>query len=320
MGKHIVVTGATGKQGGSVIRWLRRKSDDYRFTYLGVGRDADSPESRGLATLGIELRECDLSSYDQVVSVFQGAWGVFAVTNFCEHDFVGEQLHARNIIDAAKACGVKHIVWSSLEGRRGECEAPAWKSKAMIEDVIKNSGISWTFVYCPLYYETFFTGKWGPKWDRWKGFQWNVPFPPDVPIFMFSVEDLGAWVAEVFRDPEAFSSKRLKLVADYVTLRRLVKDFSDITGEKACLTREYTQEQFEKTCEAHDTGSEAVYQMFKFIQRAGPDSGVRDYYESVQIYPNAQSYQYWVANSRTVREVRARGRPIKDGTRSEIYR
>lgn len=130
---------------------------------------------------------------------------MFGVTQFYEHGYDAEQLHGKNIVEGAKAAGVKHLIWSTVEGREGECSAISWKSKALIEDRIIASGIPWTFVYIPNYYENFWTSFFAPSYSEEKGFNWSVGFLPDVPIFSFSVSDLGAWVVPAFRETAKYT-------------------------------------------------------------------------------------------------------------------
>lgn len=195
------------RQGGSVIDWLLKEPAG-RFHIRAVTRNIESAASKALFDRGIEVIKADLASRDEITKAFSDAWGVFGLTQFYEHGYDAEQLHGRNIVEAAKAAGVKHLVWSTVEGREGECQAISWTSKARIEDLVITSGIPWTFVYIPMYYENFWTSFFAPKYDEEKGFSWSIGFLPDVPIFAFSVADLGAWVVPAFRDPVAYTGVR----------------------------------------------------------------------------------------------------------------
>jgi uncharacterized protein YbjT (DUF2867 family) len=184
-----------------------------------VTRDPDSPKAKEIASKGVEVVKADLSNLDEVVAAFSGAWGVFGLTQFYVHGFEGEQLHGKNIVEASKKAGVKHIVWSSVDGREGECKAISWTSKALIEDQVIASGIPYTFVHIPMYYENFWTSFFAPSYNEELGFNWSVAFLPDVPIFAFSVEDLGAWVVPAFREPETYSGE---LFASYPKRRTTI--------------------------------------------------------------------------------------------------
>ncbi|KAI0665738.1 NmrA family protein [Trametes maxima] len=302
MPKLIAVTGATGQQGSSVVEFLLKEPQN--FTVRAITRDPTSAAAQALAKRGVEVVKADLSSLDETAAAFAGAWGVFGLTQFYVHGFDGEQLHGRNIVDGAKRAGVKHLVWSTVEGREGECGAISWKSKALIEDLVIASGIPYTFVYIPMYYENFWTSFFAPSYDEEKGFNWSVGFLPDVPIFAFSVADIGGLVVPAFREPEKYTGRcvKIKTVVEYLSLRDLATQFSEVTGEKASLALELTPEQFEASRHADHPAAELMYLSWEYVIRAGPDSGVRDQKQTLSIYPQAKTYRDWVKDSPLVKD------------------
>ncbi|KAE9409156.1 NmrA family protein [Gymnopus androsaceus JB14] len=302
MSKIIAVTGATGQQGSSVINFLLREPAG-TFTIRAITRNPESPAAKALSAKGIEVVQANLSSLEQVTSAFSGAWGVFGLTQFYEHGYDAEQLHGNNIVEAAKAANVKHIVWSTVEGREGECAAISWKSKAQIEHLVIASEIPYTFVYIPMYYENFWTSFFAPAYDQEKGFNWSVGFLHDVPIFAFSVEDLGAWVVPAFREPESWTGKKVKIVVEYLTLHDLASQFSEVTGEKASLAVELTREQFEDSRYVDHPAAELMYLSWEYVIRAGPESGVRSKEQTLSIYPQAKTYREWLKDSKIVSEL-----------------
>ncbi|KAI0759300.1 NmrA family protein [Trametes elegans] len=301
MSKLIAVTGATGQQGSSVVDFLLKEPET--FSVRAITRDPTSEAAQALARRGVEVVKADLSSLDETAAAFQGAWGVFGVTQFYVHGFDGEQLHGRNIVDGAVRAGVKHSVWSSVEGREGECAAISWRSKALIEDRVIASGIPYTFVYIPMYYENFWTSFFAPSYDEEKGFNWSVPFLPDVPIFAFSVSDVGGLVVPAFREPEKYTGAKIKTVVDYITLRDIATQFSEVTGEKASLALELTPEQFEASRHADHPAAELMYLSWEYVKRSGPDSGVRSKEQTLSIYPQAKTYREWVKDSPLVKNL-----------------
>ncbi|KAF5357819.1 hypothetical protein D9756_001677 [Leucocoprinus leucothites] len=302
MSKLIVVTGATGQQGGSVVEFLLKEPSG-RFTVRGVTRNPDSLAARALAARGVEIVKADLSSLDETIKAFSGAWGIYGLTQFYEHGYDAEQLHGKHIVEAAKTVCAKHLVWSTVEGREGQCKAISWTSKALIEDRIVESGIPYTFVHIPMYYENFWTSFFAPQYNEEQGFHWSVGFLPDVPIFAYSVADHGAWVVPAFREPETYSGKRIKIVVDYLSLRDIVNQFSEVSGEKASLALELTREQFEASRYADHPAAELMYLSWEYVARAGPDSGVRDKDQTLSIYPHAKSYREWLKDSELVKNL-----------------
>ncbi|KAJ7284672.1 NmrA family protein [Mycena rebaudengoi] len=288
MSKLVVVIGATGQQGGSVVDFLLKEPAG-KFRIRALTRQVDSPSSKALAAQGVEVVKADLSSLNEITVGFDRAWGVFGMTQFYEHGYEVEQLHGKNIVEAAKAANVKHLVWSTVEGREGECSAISWTSKTEIEDRIIASGIPYTFVYIPMYYENFWTSFFAPSYDEKKGFNWCVGFLPDIPIFAFSVGDFGAWVVSALREPEKYRGERIKIVREFLTLRDVASQFTEVTGEKSSLAVELTEEQFEASRFSPYPAAELMYLSWEFILRAGPESGVRRKDQTLSIYPEAQT-------------------------------
>ncbi|KAI0315406.1 NmrA family protein [Amylostereum chailletii] len=302
MPKLIAVTGATGQQGSSVADFLLKEPAG-TFKIRGITRNSSSPAALALAVKGVEVVQAELSSLEQTTKAFDGAWGVFGLTQFYEHGFDVEQLHGKNIVDAAKAAGAKHLVWSTVEGREGECGAISWKSKALIEDRVIASGIPYTFVYIPMYYENFWTNFFPPSFDAEKGFNWSVGFLPDAPIFAFSVADLGGLVVPAFKDPVKYNGTKIKTVVEYISLRDLATQFTEVTGEKAGLGLELTPEQFEASRHDDHPAAELMYLSWEYVKRAGPESGIRSQKQTLSIYPRAKTYKQWVKDSSLVKDL-----------------
>ena len=118
MAKIIAVVGATGSQGGGLVRAILADPSG-GFTARAITRDPSKDKAKALAAAGAEVVSADLDNVESLKKAFAGAHGVFAVTNFWEH-FSGEKeiAQAKNIAEAAKAAGVKHVIWSTLEDTR----------------------------------------------------------------------------------------------------------------------------------------------------------------------------------------------------------
>src|SRR5258708_1344750 len=116
--KIIVVTGATGAQGGGLVRAILANPDG-EFTARALTRDVNSSKAQELARLGAEVVAADVNDKDSLRKAFEGAYGAFLVTFFWEHlSPEKEKAEARNLAQAAKSAGVKHVIWSTLEDTR----------------------------------------------------------------------------------------------------------------------------------------------------------------------------------------------------------
>src|SRR5258707_11982151 len=164
--KLIAVIGATGKQGGGVVRALKASG---QFKVCALTRDPS--KHRELAE---EVVAADLDKPETLKAAFEGAHGVFLVTNFREAG-TEELKQATAAIRAAKDAGVKHLIWSTLPDVEvisgAKFNVPHFTGKAKIDRVVKEAGIeNYTFVIAPFYYQNL-AGRLGPdeQADRSKG-------------------------------------------------------------------------------------------------------------------------------------------------------
>src|SRR6266849_1641684 len=116
--KIIAVVGSTGAQGGGLCEAILSDPNG-GFSCRAITRKSDGDKAKALAAKGAEVVKADLDDVESLKKAFAGAYGVYAVTNFWEHfSAEKEKAQAKNIADAAKAAGVKHVIWSTLEDTR----------------------------------------------------------------------------------------------------------------------------------------------------------------------------------------------------------
>src|SRR6185436_355906 len=173
--KVIAVVGATGQQGGAVVRALQTSN---QFKVRALTRNPG--KHRELAD---EVVEADLSRPETLASAFKGAYGVFLVTNFQEHG-AEELKQATAAVRAAKDTGVKHFVWSTLPDVEaisgGKFHVPHFTGKAKIDRVVKEAGFAnHTFVIPPFYYQNL-AGAMAPQKQAGGSVGWALPLDPKV--------------------------------------------------------------------------------------------------------------------------------------------
>src|SRR6266849_5566060 len=116
--KIIAVVGSTGSQGGGLVQAILSDPNG-GFAARAITRDPSKDKAKALAVKGAEVVKADLDDVESLKKAFAGAYGVFGITNFWEHfSAEKEKAQAKNIADAAKAAGVKHVIWSTLEDTR----------------------------------------------------------------------------------------------------------------------------------------------------------------------------------------------------------
>jgi uncharacterized protein YbjT (DUF2867 family) len=217
--KLIAVLGASGQQGGAVIRALQAGN---QFQVRALTRNP--AKHRELAD---EVVEADLNRPETLASAFKGAHGVFLVTNFQEHG-AAELKQAAAAVRAAKNAGVKHFVWSTLPDveaiSKGKFDVPHFTGKAKLDRIVSEAGFAnHTFVIAPFYYQNLI-GVLGPQKQPNGSAGWTLPLDPTVRgIHMADITELGGIVAGAFAHPEqAGHGEYLPLVGDFMSFNEII--------------------------------------------------------------------------------------------------
>ncbi len=221
--KLIAVIGATGHQGGAVVRALKANG---QFKVRALTRNPD--KHRELAE---EVVEADLGQPETLKAAFEGAHGVFLVTNFREKG-TDEFKQATAAVRAAKDVGVQHFVWSTLPNVEaisgGKFDVPHFTGKAKIDRIVKEAGFPHhTFVIAPGYYQNF-VGFLAPQEQADGSVGWALPLDPDVRcLHMGDIRELGNIVAGAFAHPdEAGNGEYLPLVGDFMSFNEIIDTFN----------------------------------------------------------------------------------------------
>src|SRR6266478_5681861 len=218
--KLIAVIGATGQQGGGVVRALQAREG---FNVRALTRNPDKHRE-----LGDEVVEADLNRPETLKAAFEGAYGVFLVTNFREAG-IDELKQATAAVRAAKEAGVQHFVWSTLPNVEaisgGKFDVPHFTGKAKIDRIVKDAGFPHhTFVIAPGYYQNF-VGFLAPQKQPDGSVGWALPLDPGVRcLHMGDIRELGNIVAGAFAHPdEAGNGEYLPLVGDFLSFNEIVE-------------------------------------------------------------------------------------------------
>src|SRR5712675_1060671 len=178
--KLIAVVGATGQQGGAVVRALTRNPGKHH-------------------ELAEEVIEADLDRPESLKAAFEGAHGVFLVTNFWEQG-TDELKQATTAVRAAKNAGVKHFIWSTLPDVEaisgGKFHVPHFTGKAKVDRIVREAGFAYhTFVIAPFFYQNVI-GALAPQRQEDGTLGWALPLDPTVrTIHMGDIAELGYIVA-----------------------------------------------------------------------------------------------------------------------------
>ena len=220
----IVVTGATGRQGGAVSRALLAAGRPVR----AMTRHPQKGAARALSDAGAELVVADMDDPASLTRAFSGAYGVYSVQNFMSSGLDGEVRQGRNVGDAAHRSGVQHLVYGSAgTGERGT-GVGSFESKLDVEDHLAELGLPVTVLRPMAFMElmtdrAFFppAGVWH-VWPKLAGWGFRVPW--------LSCHDLGRVAERVFAQPGHFIGRQLSLTADVRSLEECRETFTSIVG------------------------------------------------------------------------------------------
>lgn len=237
--KLLTVFGATGNQGGSLVRTILNNSTlNAKYSLRGVTRDTSKPAAQQLSKRGVDVVRADLDDLDSVKKAIDGSYGVFAVTNFWESmDGNKETQQGRNIVDASISTGVKHLVLSTLHSveklSNGTLHVPHFDSKAAIDDYAKSKAddkLNISYFHAAFFAQNFETML--QKGDD-GNYSVNLPIDPTVRVPMIDiVADTGNWVAGLFEAGQSANGKTVQGVSFWTDLQSFTSELGNAIGKK----------------------------------------------------------------------------------------
>jgi len=273
----ILVTGATGRQGGAVCNRLLKEG----WSVRAITRDPEKPPAKELVDKRAEVVKCDLEDASCLGDVLTGVYGVFAVLTPFEKGVEGEIRQGRDLVDAAKAAGVKHFVYSSVAAADKDTGIPHFESKGVIEKHLKGSGIPYTVLRPVFFTYNFMQDE--IRAGLMKGVL-SLPIRPDKPIQMLAVEDFAHFVAHALAYPDKYVGKELDIAGDEMTMTQAADVFSKITG----LPVRYEPVPIERVRER----SEDLAKMFRWLDEVGYHVDIG---ELRSMHPDMLTLASWLA-------------------------
>ena len=239
--KIIAVLGSTGSQGGGLCRAILADAAG-GFACRAVTRDTGKDKAKALAAAGAQVVKADLDDVESLKKAFAGAHGVYAVTNFWEH-FSGEKekTQAKNIADAAKAAGVKHVIWSTLEDIRKFMKAddkrmpmlqekyrvPHFDAKAEANAFF--SGVPTTLLVTSFYWDNLYMFGMAPKKGGDGKLAWAFPMGT-AKMAGIAAEDIGKAAYGIFKAGNQYIGKTVGILGEALTIEQMGKAISKVLG------------------------------------------------------------------------------------------
>ena len=223
-GRIIVVTGATGLQGGAVTRHLLKDGWHVR----ALTRNAASKQARSLAASGAEVVQGDMGEAVSLRPVFAGAYGVYSVQNPFISGPEAEVRQGKTVADIAKESDVQHLVYGSAGiGKKGTT-IPSWETKLLIEDHMKALSLPLTILRPMAFMELMTEKKFFPAVGTWRVMPRLMGDSRRLP--WICVDDLGAIAAQAFAAPQRFVGKDLTLASDVQSLSECRALYREVMG------------------------------------------------------------------------------------------
>jgi len=305
--KIIAVVGATGAQGGGLVRAILADPQS-PFAVRAITRDPHSDAAKALAAAGAEVVKADIDNEASLTSALQGAYGAFFVTFFWAHfSAETEQKEAEIMARAAKTAGIKHVIWSTLEDTRkwipltdnrmptlqGKYKVVHFDGKAEANHFFTDAGVPTTFLQTTFYWENMIYFGMGPQ--RGEDGKLSITFPMgDKRLSGIAAEDIGACAYGIFKGGDSFIGKTVSISGENLTCAQMAKELSEVLGETVTYNA--------VTPDAYRSfgfpGAEDLGNMFQFYADFEADfCGVRDTNEVRKLHPGLKSFKQWlVAN------------------------
>jgi len=308
--KIIAVLGATGAQGGGLVRSiLADKSGD--FTARALTRAVNSDKAKALADIGAEVVAVDIDNYESLKNAFDGAYGVFAVTFFWEHfSPAKENAQAESIAKAAKAAGVKHIIWSTLEDTRnwvplsdnrmpslgdGKYKVPHFDGKGESNKYFTEQNLPVTFLLTSFYWDNFIYFGMGPKKGSDGKLAITIPMG-DKKLPGIAAADIGKSAFGIFKKGNEFIGKTVGISGGHLTGKQMADSFTKALGQEVV----YNAVPFDVFRSFGFPGADDLGNMFQFKHDFEDYfCGVRSIDFSKSINPSLQSFDQWLEENKT---------------------
>ena len=219
----IVVTGATGKQGGAVARSLLGRG----FRIRALTRNPQKPEAQALADRGAEVVQGDMEDRSGMERALERAYSVFSVQYYWETGYDGEVQQGKTVADAAKAAGVQHFVYSSVGSAHRQTGLSHFESKWEVENHVRELDLRYTILR-----PVFLMQNWEMMRGMVLGGTLAQPLDPDKPFQQVAVEDIGAFAAIAFENPDRWIGREVDLAGDEPTMPEIAETFGRVIGRE----------------------------------------------------------------------------------------
>lgn len=216
----VLISGATGQQGGATARALAGKG----FKIRALTRNPDSDAARALAATGVELVKGELDDEASLKAALAGAWGAYAVQNTWTAGVEGEEAQGHRFAKVARAAGVQHYVYASVASADRKTGIPHFDNKSRVEDTVRSLGFPSYAIIRPVFFMENLPSPWFLNGDKLVS-----ALDPKTVLQMIAVRDIGQYGALAFTD-ERFKNMELDIAGDAATMPQTAAILSAALG------------------------------------------------------------------------------------------
>jgi uncharacterized protein YbjT (DUF2867 family) len=303
--KIIAVMGATGAQGGGVVRAIVNDKDG-GFSARALTRDPNSEKARALADLGAEVVAVDIDDPASVKKGFEGAYGAFCVTFFWEHFSPDkEKNHVKSMAEAAKANGLQHVIWSTLEDTRKwvplsddrmptlmeHYKVPHFDAKGESDAIFGELGVPTTCLLTSFYWDNLIYFGMNPKPDQDGKLTFHLPMG-EKKLPGIAAEDIGKCAYGIFQGGSKYIGKTVGVAGEHLTGAEMAAALSKAKGQEIA----HGAVPFDVYRGLGFPGAEDLGNMFQFKHDFNDEfRGARSIEFSRSVNPALQDFESWLA-------------------------
>lgn len=306
--KFIAVLGATGSQGGGLVRAIQSDPNG-EFTARAITRDVNSDKARQLASLGAEVVAANIDDTASIAKAFEGAHGAYCVTFFWDHFSPEKELaEAAALASAARQAGLGHVIWSTLEDTRplvplsdprmptlmGKYKVPHFDAKGEANHFFTDAGVPTTFLLTSFYWDNLIHFGMGPKKGPDGTLAFTLPMG-DRKLPGIAAEDIGRCAFGIFKSGPKLIGKTVGIAGEHMTGAEMAAALGKALGQNvrynAVTPDVYRSFGF--------PGADDLGNMFQF-KRDFNDlfCGARDIAFSRSLNPALQTFETWLARNK----------------------
>jgi uncharacterized protein YbjT (DUF2867 family) len=259
-----LVAGATGHQGGAVIKSLLKSG---KYMIRGFSRDINGEKSRMLRDQGVEMIACDYTKCDELKNALKGVDVFFGMTNFWDPETMGkEEEIGTSFVDCAKEMGVKHFIWSCLPNVEklsgGKLTVPQFTEKAKVGEYAMKTLP--TTLICPAsYYQNFLEGPFPSKKENDNTLIFTMPRISNLAAV--DITEMGDAVLKIAENRNEWIGKYIPLAGDSMPLQKFFDQMQEVCGYKV----KWNEISFKDFAKLNNHGAKEMAEMFEWIDKNG---------------------------------------------------